>query len=252
MANPQLENGYTKIANELLEALCRIRISGEARQVLDAILRKTYGFNKIEDRVALSQICLLTGLKKQVVCRSLNKLSSMNLVIKKDTDLGNVYRFNKDFDQWKPLSKKITVLNIDNAGVLNNVKGGYSKKRHTKETNTKDNTTKERADKSASKVTFNPLGGEVLKAFEVVDPKNKTYYNNTTQRKACDYLISEYGLDEVLKRILVLPKTNKQPFFPKVNSPNDLKEKWVNLNDSVERYRTEKKKITKSTPNYIL
>ena len=46
MVSPQWENGYTKIANEILESLARIRINGEARQVLDVIIRKTYGYGK--------------------------------------------------------------------------------------------------------------------------------------------------------------------------------------------------------------
>lgn len=33
MANPQCENGYTRIANEILEALSKIRIPGEARRL---------------------------------------------------------------------------------------------------------------------------------------------------------------------------------------------------------------------------
>ena len=89
------------------------------------------------------------------------------------------------------------------------------------------------------KTKYNPLGEEVLKAFEKIDPKNKTYYGNTTQRKACDHLLSEYGLEEILKRISVLPKTNKIPYFPKINCPYDLKEKWVKLQDTVESKRNE-------------
>ena len=99
-----------------------------------------------------------------------------------------------------------------------------------------------------SKNKFDSLGAEVVKAFEVVDPKNKTYYNNTTQRKACDYLLETYGLEEVLKRISVLPRTNKVPYFPKINSPNDLKEKWVKLQDAVDSKRTE----INTKKNYIL
>ena len=60
MANPQKENGYTAIANEIMEALCRHRIPGEDRQVLDVIFRKTYGFNKIEDYISLSQFVDMT------------------------------------------------------------------------------------------------------------------------------------------------------------------------------------------------
>ena len=92
---------------------------------------------------------------------------------------------------------------------------------------------------------FNPLGSEIIKALEEVDPKNKTYYGNTTQRAACDFLIDQYGLEEVIKRIAVLPKTNKLSYFPNITTPVQLKEKWVQLEDAVQRKRseTEAKKV---------
>jgi phage replication O-like protein O len=49
--SPQKEHGYTPIANEIYDAFVRTRISGEARQVLDCIIRKTYGYNKKEDKI---------------------------------------------------------------------------------------------------------------------------------------------------------------------------------------------------------
>jgi phage replication O-like protein O len=79
MANPQKENGYTVIANEILEALMRIRLSGEEWKCLLVILRKTYGWNKKEDKISLSQFVLMTGMKKQSVHRALKKLSSKNI-----------------------------------------------------------------------------------------------------------------------------------------------------------------------------
>ena len=96
---------------------------------------------------------------------------------------------------------------------------------------------------SRVKSKHNPLGGEILKAFESVDSKNKTYYGNTTQRKACDFLLGEYGLEEVLKRISILPQTNKIPYFPAINTPYDLKEKWVKLQDAVDKKRKESKTL---------
>ena len=142
MASPQVENGYTKIANEIMDALSRIRIPGEARQVLDVIIRKTYGFNKKEDAIALSQFCLHTGLNKPHVCQSLLKLKTMNLVTEKGNEVANIYRFNKDFDTWKPLPKKVTlpkkVMTVTEKG-----NASLPKKVHTKENTTKDNITKE-------------------------------------------------------------------------------------------------------------
>lgn len=110
MASPQCEDGFTKIANEILEALARTRIPGEARQVLDTIFRKTYGYGKKEDVISLSQFVLATGILKPNVCASLKQLKAMNLIIQKDNDVANAYSINKDFEAWRPLSKKITVL----------------------------------------------------------------------------------------------------------------------------------------------
>jgi len=91
----------------------------------------------------------------------------------------------------------------------------------------------------AARDGFSPLGAEVLKAFEAVDPKNKSYYGNTTQRAACDFLLTEYGLEEVLKRVGVLPRTNKEPYFPSITTPHQLKENWVKLGDRVAQMRAQ-------------
>ena len=86
MANPQLENGHLKIANEIWDALCRIRIPGEQMQVLMVIIRKTYGFNKKSDGIPLSQFTEATGINRQNVIRAINGLLSKKIinVIKKD------------------------------------------------------------------------------------------------------------------------------------------------------------------------
>lgn len=85
----------------------------------------------------------------------------------------------------------------------------------------------------------NPLGAEVIKQLESVDAKNKLYYGNTTQRAACDFLLSEYGMDEIRKRIEVLPKTNTLPYFPKIYTPVQLRDNWQRLGDHVQTKRNE-------------
>ena len=111
MSSPQKENGYTAIANEIMEALAKARISGEARQMLDVIIRKTYGFNKKQDRIATSQFMELTGLPRYSVHRARIKLLKMNLitVTKKGDSQILIYSLQKDYDKWKLLPKKVTV-----------------------------------------------------------------------------------------------------------------------------------------------
>jgi len=145
MASPQVENGYTKIANELMEALARINISGAESQVFWVLLRKTYGFKKKEDSISLSQFCLATGMKKSNVCRSLSKLLTKNMIIKIDNDKSVKYRIQKDYANWIPLSKQITtkkslskqiksVIQIDNKSLSKQIPS----KENTKETISKE------------------------------------------------------------------------------------------------------------------
>ncbi len=132
MASPQRENGHVDIANETMEALAGIRISGEEWQCLCVIFRKTYGWHKKEDWISLSQFNLLTKQKKPNILRAIKKLSLKKVVVIKDDNRHKPkYKFNKNYDQWKPLSKKITVINND--------KRSLSKMIPTKENYTKEN-----------------------------------------------------------------------------------------------------------------
>lgn len=112
MSNPQKENGFVPICTEVMEALIRYRIPGEQRQCLDFIIRKTYGYNKKEDRISNSQFVESTGMDKANVCRSLRELSKKQLIIKNDNTSPPTYQFNKHYSEWLVVSKKTTVVNI--------------------------------------------------------------------------------------------------------------------------------------------
>lgn len=86
--------------------------------------------------------------------------------------------------------------------------------------------------KEAHKKDSNEVA-KVIKLFELVDKKNKTYYGNTTQRSACQFLLDEYGIEEIERRVKVLPQTNVTPYFPRIYTPFDLKEKWGKLEDAL-------------------
>lgn len=142
MASPQKENGYTAIANEIMEALASIRIPGEARQVLDVILRKTYGWNKKEDKISLSQFRKITSLKDHHIIRSRKKLISMNLITTKKGNRGSViYGFQKDYTKWRPLPKRTSTTKKGNRHYLKR-ESALSKKVDTKDTITKPSITK--------------------------------------------------------------------------------------------------------------
>lgn len=202
MANPQAENGHTDIANTIMEALAKTRIPGEARQVLDFILRKTYGWHKKEDAIALSQFVLGTGLKKPIVIRARTKLLHMNLinVIKKDNADGLTYRFNKNFDIWKPLSKKITLAKKIISVVQKDNKS-LSKMIPTKETITKETTTKEKSNAHFEELWEKyprKLGKKLAEEHFKTSVKTEEDLKNIT--KALDNFLKSSTVKEAIKK----------------------------------------------------
>ena len=137
--------GYTKIPNNILEALTRIRISGEEGQCLWLILRKTYGWHKQEDWISNSQFVKMTGINKQNVNRAIQKLAKKNMVIKKDYNNRSVYSLQQDVQKWEASSKKITKSVIQNDYASNQkrleavIQNDEHKSIITKETITKEN-----------------------------------------------------------------------------------------------------------------
>src|SRR3989338_2000960 len=82
MANPQLENGHTRIANEILEAIVHTAILGSEFQILFFVIRKTYGYQKKEDRISLTQFEKWTGLSRATVVKALKNLVIRNILVK--------------------------------------------------------------------------------------------------------------------------------------------------------------------------
>lgn len=101
MANPQKENGFTPIANEILDKLVNISLLGSEYQVLFFIIRKTYGYHKKVDRISLTQFEKGTGLSRPTVVKTLKNLMARNMVVKiylPDENKG--YSFVKDHEKW--------------------------------------------------------------------------------------------------------------------------------------------------------
>ncbi len=105
MASPQLENGHTRIANEILEHLVKMHLSPNQWQVLFCIIRKTYGFSKKVDYIANFQIAESTGLCKAVVSRALQSLGEIGLLNRKGKFIG----FQKDWEKWGILAEQSTL-----------------------------------------------------------------------------------------------------------------------------------------------
>jgi len=97
---PQLENGFMRLATELTCQLQKTHLSGNEWQVLWVVFCKTYGWNKKEDFISLTQFQNETGLRRNKVTEALQKLVLKKvLLINKDTYI-NSYKFNKNYTEW--------------------------------------------------------------------------------------------------------------------------------------------------------
>lgn len=117
---PQLEHGFTRIANEILEELARTDMNGTQRRILDVIFRQTYGFQRKEHDLSLSFISKATGIHRMQIQRELTALIQRNIItITKAATFNKsrVLSFNKNYNSWlnsEQLANKLTVSESDN------------------------------------------------------------------------------------------------------------------------------------------
>ena len=119
LKGPQLEDGYTRIANEILEVVSKVKFNGTQFKILMVIWRYTYGFNRKDTEFSLNFLSEATNCNKQQVKRELDKLIKSNVIIViKEADFNSSRRlsFNKRYTEWKidgiELIKKDTVSEL--------------------------------------------------------------------------------------------------------------------------------------------
>ena len=122
--------------------------------------------------------------------------------------------------------------------------------------NTKDTHKKEAHEKDPP----NPPGGHergedrkvryVLGQLTRVDPKNKMYYGHKAQRKACVFLVNEYGEKEIENALdfYQFARQKRIKYRPKITTPIQLMEKWSDLIDLIEREQAKKQE---ERANYV-
>jgi phage replication O-like protein O len=125
--SPQLEDGYTSIANELLEAIYNTHFSEYESRTFWFIVRMTYGWKHKMDTIALSQFekgvidkdgkPLVRGLNinHSKICQAINCLVSRNIIIRKKDGYITSYGLQKDYDGWDKKAKLNTKTSVHSA-----------------------------------------------------------------------------------------------------------------------------------------
>ncbi|ATM42140.1 replication protein [Klebsiella pneumoniae] len=164
-----LDDGFTRIANELLEAVMRAGLSQHQLLVFMAVMRKTYGFNKKSDWVSNEQLSELTGILPHKCSAAKSVLVKRGIL----TQTGRVIGINKTVSEWSSLPvkgtekktylKKVTLPESGKKSLPESGNAYYPNKVNTKDKHTKDKHTKDNKDninnppKSPRAVSFDAL-----------------------------------------------------------------------------------------------
>ena len=260
MASPQIENGHTKIANEIMDALCRFHPGGSEGQILWAIIRKTYGWNKAKDQISISQLCNITGLARRTVIYAMKNLESKNMVsVKRHRIDGmsdvNIISFQKDYEKWvvqeidgsarKCKSYRVTIEKQKQnykTRVVQEIDGSARNEQRvvqenendapflapTKDTTTKDTTTKDKSDSDFSIFyAAYPNKKARKKAFEAWN-KSKTLPSIGTILKAIETQKQTEGWKKDNGQYIPLPATwiNQERWDDVVEIKQEIKKAW--------------------------
>lgn len=95
-----LTDGYTRIADLLIEKLAMADLNGREFRILMCVIRKTYGFNKSEDWIALSQFVEMTGVSKSNCSSLLSGLEKKRILNVRKIGNDRNLSINTKIEEW--------------------------------------------------------------------------------------------------------------------------------------------------------
>lgn len=177
-----LEDGYTRIANDLFEAVMCADLTARQLKVVMAIIRKTYGFGKKLDRITNTQIAEMTGIHHTHVCKAKNEMIAMNIVISS----GNKIGINKDFTEW---NFNISQVSETLAKSANKTLAKTANSHKPSQLNTKETITKEKKESNTPLTPHEVKGeGSVKPTKRKSTPINYDEYLNAYNEEVGDRL----------------------------------------------------------------
>lgn len=200
--NVQLENGYTKIANELLEAVYRYDLTKNELKVLLCVFRHTYGYNQKEHVMSLSFIANDTGLPKSKISTALKGLNVKNLlfIIPATGRVPQIIGVQKHYEEWLRVTEMGTVTNsgtVTNLGTEGYQNGNSNGSQNGNQGNKNINKNKGKKDSGADKPPPPPTQNAVCH-------KHGEYKHVLLTDEQYNKLLSDYGeklLSEYIRKV---------------------------------------------------
>lgn len=125
-STPQLEDGFTMLANELMERVLGFGFSHREQSIVFTIFRKTYGYGKKEDDMSASQIGDMCKIARQHVTSTLNLLALRNVISKRPGRYGSIIGIQKDHRRWITAEQMKSLPTSPELGQVGRQNGGES------------------------------------------------------------------------------------------------------------------------------
>lgn len=157
-----LDNGYSRVANEILEATMASGLSETELCIILAVWRKTYGYNKKMDWISNEQLESMI-LKHSTHCSTAkNQLITKKVLIQQGRKVG----INTNLSEWETKNNGFskTLAKPAKKTLAESAKPTKQKVLNTKDNNTKDN---------KDKIPLTPVGENI--ALEILN-----YFNQLT------------------------------------------------------------------------
>jgi|GEM_PF-778176 phage replication O-like protein O len=206
-----LDDGYLRLSNTLVDALCRTKLSDRESRVLFAVIRRTYGYGKATDWVSYSQIEEMTDIDTDNVSRVIGGLLKRNVLIKDGKKIG----VNPTVSSWTDKTAKAKTVNSDSKNSLSilTVKPVYSdseavcsdsKNCLDRPLQKKDINTKEIQKISSSHIA-NAMADMQVKPDAAIQTPNGKLWGTQDDLTCAEYIFN---------KVLIVNPTAKQPNWP--------------------------------------
>ncbi len=112
MASPQVENGYTRIANEILEQIIKRPFNERQCSIIFYVMRMTYGWGETMAEISLTQIDHAVGVSPAHASKVIKKLVELKVLRAEAIPGGRKLGINKDYDNWGVWPRKAMPLGV--------------------------------------------------------------------------------------------------------------------------------------------
>lgn len=113
---------YTRISNEMLEAIYSADLSKAQYKALLYIIRKTIGWNKDVDCISVKRMAEETGQQRRTMLKAVNDLEKMN-IISVNRSAGHAGKITLEpVSKWTPVSKTTHTKDISKDISKDNIK----------------------------------------------------------------------------------------------------------------------------------